>query len=224
MLNYNQTMERIKIISGNIKTLEAKTDFYAHKDLCRSLLKGGKTEELKQVEADFLKDTQTEATLKRYLAVYKSNSEKLYILENIQTVINIFNKYSGKKCGEKTKEKIKAEAKEHNISMYFTDDEITFYMGLYGYDRITLYTRYIDGIKQTITDNDNKINTLDITIFHLPEADAIIDDVEAYTEAKEAEFLKLKESYKALEDAISVYNKNCPFKHQYIRDGVCYMD
>ena len=108
--------------------------------------------------------------------------------------------------------------------MYFVDDEITFFMGLHGYDRIALFTRYIDGKKQTITDNENKINVLTKDMFHLPEWETIINDVEAYTEEKEAEFLRLKEKYRELEEAITQYNKNCPFKHQYIRDGVSYMD
>lgn len=224
MLNYIQTIEKINGIKAELKALETKTDIFKHREHTKSLYQNGKTEELKQAEADFVKDAEAEQTLKRYLTVYKSNAEKLYILENIQTIIDIFNKYSGKKCGEKTKEKIKAEAKENNISMYFSDDEITFYMGLYGYDRIALFTRYIDGVKQTITDNENKINTLEKSMFHLPDADSIIDNVEAYTEGKEAEFLRLKEMYNTLDEAIKQYNNNCPFKHQYIRDGVLYMD
>jgi hypothetical protein len=224
MLNYNQTIEKINTIGGELKKLKEKTDHFAHRDNTRSLFQNGKIEELKQAEAEFLTNTQKEQTLQRYLTVYKSNAEKLYKLENIQTIIDIFNRYSGKKCGEKTKEKIRTEAKENNINMYFVNDEITFYMGLYGHDRITLFTRYIDGKKQTITDNENRINVLTKDMFHLPEWETIIDDVEAYTEEKEAEFLRLKEKYKELEEAITQYNKNCPFKHQYIRDGVSYMD
>lgn len=224
MLNYIQTIEKINGIKTELKALETKTDIFKHREYTKELYKNGKIEELEKAEADFLKHTEKEQTLKRYLTVYKSNAEKLYILENIQTIIDIFNKYSGKKCGEKTKEKIKAEAKENNISMYFSDDEITFYMGLYGYDRITLFTRYIDGVKQTITDNENKINTLDKSMFHLPEVEAIIENVEVYTEEKEADFLRLKEMYNALDEAIKQYNNNCPFKHQYIREGIYYID
>ena len=224
MLNYNQTMERINTISGELKSLEEKTNIFKHRDLCNKLYKEGKIEELKQIEADYKQNAEKEQTLKRYLTVYKSNSEKLYILENMQTIIDIFNKYQGKKLGEKTKEKIRAEAKENNISMYFSDDEITFCMGLYGHNTIIVYTKYIDGAKQTITDKENKINCIDLNMFHLPTYEQIIDNVEAYTEQKEAEFLKLKELYQALEEATKEYNKNCPFKSQYIRDGVLYMD
>lgn len=224
MLSYNQTIEKIKDITEEIKTLETKTNIYKHREILREYHKNGNTEEIKKVEADFLKDAKKEQTLKRFLTVYKNNAEKLYILENIQTIIDIFNKYSGKKCGEKTKEKIKTEAKENGISMYFSDDEITFCMGLYGYDSITVFTRYIDGVKQTITDNDNKINVLETSIFHLPDAETIIDNVEEYTEGKEAEFLKLKQMYQELEEATKQYNKNCPFKSQYTREGIYYMD
>lgn len=223
-MNYIETMGKINAIKEELNILKDKTDLYNHKDLCKSLFQNGKAEELKQAEADFLKNTEAEQTLKRHLKIYKSNAEKLYILENIKTVIDIFNKYSGKKCGEKTKEKIKAEAKEHNISMYFSDDEVTFFMGLYGHDRITVFTRYIDGVKQTITDNDNKINVLTKDMFHLPELETVINNVEAYTQKKEAEFLQLKKMYKALDEAITEYNKNNPLKHQYIRDGISFMD
>lgn len=181
-------------------------------------------------------ETLTEAQLQAEFEILKAEEPETYdynftqFIDNCLSkngflmVIDIFNRYSGKKCGEKTKEKIRTEAKENGINMYFVDDGITFYMGLYGYDRITLYTRYIDGVKQTITDNDNKINTLEANMFHLPDAETIIDNVEVYTEEKEAEFLRLKEMYKALDEAIKDYNKNCPFKSQYIRDGIAYMD
>ena len=181
-------------------------------------------------------ETLTEAQLQAEFEILKAEEPETYdynftqFIDNCLSkngflmVIDIFNRYSGKKCGEKTKEKIRTEAKENGINMYFVDDGITFYMGLYGYDRITLYTRYIDGVKQTITDNDNKINTLEANMFHLPDAETIIDNVEVYTEEKEAEFLRLKEMYKALDEAIKDYNNNCPFKSQYIRDGIAYMD
>ena len=61
-------------------------------------------------------------------------------------------------------------------------------------------------------------------MFHLPENEQLIENVEEYTEQKEKEFLKLKEMYNNLENAISEYNKNNPFKHQYIRDGIMYLD
>ena len=224
MLSYNQTIEKIKGITEELKTLETKTDIYSHREKLREYKNAGQVEKIKKAEADFLKDAEKEQTLKRYLKVYRSNAEKLYILENIQTVIDIFNKYSGKKCGEKTKEKIKAEAQENGVNMYFTHSTIVFCMGLYGYDRKEVYTRYIDGKEQTIIDMENKINELTKNMFHLPDTESIINDVEGYTEQKQAEFLKLKQMYEALEEATTQYNKNCPFKHQYIRDGVLYMD
>lgn len=224
MLNYNQTMEKLKNISAELQALKTKTDTFSHREKLREYKNAGQIEEIKKAEADFLKDAEKEQNLKQCLTVYKSNAEKLYILENIQKVIEIFNNYKGKKCGEKTKEKIKAEAKENGINMYFTHNTIVFCMGLYGYDRKEVYTKYIDGKEQTITDAENKINELSKNMFHLPDADLIIDDVEGYAEQKKAEFLRLKEMYNALDEAVKQYNKNCPFKHQYIRDGVLYMD
>lgn len=224
MLSYNQTIEKIKGITEEIKALETKTNIYKHRKILREYHKNGNTEAIKKAEADFLKDAEKEQNLKQCLTVYKSNAENLYILENIQKVIEIFNNYKGKKCGEKTKEKIKAEAKENGINMYFTHNTIVFCMGLYGYDRKEVYTKYIDGKEQTITDAENKINELSKNMFHLPDAESIIDDVEAYTEQKKAEFLKLKSMYVALEEATKQYNNNCPFKHQYIREGIFYID
>ena len=224
MLNYNQTIEKMDGIRAELKAIEGVTDWYKHRELLKKYYEAGNKEVIKTAEAEYTEKANREQELKRFLTVYKSNAEKLYILENIQMVIDIFNKYSGKKCGEKTKEKIKAEAKENGCAMYFSDDTIIFYMGLYGYDRIEVHTRYIEGEKQTITDNENKIRELSDDMFHLPDADAIIDNVEEYTKQKEAEFLNLVELYKALEEATSKYNKNCPFKYQTIRDGIYRME
>lgn len=224
MLNYNQTMEKLKNISAELQALKTKTDTFSHREKLREYKNAGQIEKIKKAEADFLKDAKKEQSLKQCLTVYKSNAEKLYILENIQTIIDIFNKYSGKKCGEKTKEKIRTEAKENGINMYFTHNTIVFCMGLYGYDRKEVYTKYIDGKEQTITDAENKINELSKNMFHLPDAESIINDVEGYTEQKQAEFLKLKSMYEALEEATKQYNNNCPFKHQYIKEGIFYID
>lgn len=224
MLTYNQTMEKIKNISAELQALKTKTDTFSHREKLREYKNAGQIEKIKKAEADFLKDAEKEQSLKQCLTVYKSNAEKLYILENIQKVIEIFNNYKGKKCGEKTKEKIKAEAKENGINMYFTHNTIIFCMGLYGYDRKEVYTKYIDGKEQVITDAENKINELSKNMFHLPDAESIIDNVEVYTEQKKAEFLKLKQMYETLEEATKQYNHNNPFKHQYVGEGIYYID
>lgn len=224
MTTYIKTLEKIAEINAELKELKIKTDLFAHRDHTHGLYTEGKTEELKQVEAEFVANAERENTLKRHLTVYKSNAEKLYILENMPKVIDILNKYEGKKCGEKTKDKIRAEAKESGCNMYFTDDSIVFYFGLSGYYTKTVYTKYIDGKNQTITDEENKINKLHANMFHVPDYAEVVENVEQYAEQKSAEFLKLKNMYKELEEAINEYNKNCPFKHQYIRDGILYMD
>lgn len=224
MTTYIETLEKIAGINAEINALKAKTDLFAHRDHTHRLYTEGKTEELRQVEAEFVANAERENTLKRHLTVYKSNAEKLYILENMPKVIDILNKYEGKKCGEKTKDKIRAEAKEAECNMYFRDDSIVFYFGLSGYDTKTVYTKYIDGKQQTITDGENKINKIHVDMFHMPKAENVIEDVESYTQQKEAEFLNIKKMYADLEDAVKAYNENCPFKYQHVRDGVLYMD
>ena len=51
MLNYNQTMERINIISGDLKTLKAKTDIYTHREKLRKYKNAGRIEAIKEAEA-----------------------------------------------------------------------------------------------------------------------------------------------------------------------------
>ena len=224
MLNYNQTVVKLKEISDKIKSLEDKTDAFEYKDSLKSFFEEGKTEEMERVKLEYAKNNDLKQVLRRCQIVYRSNSEKLYVLENIQTVIDVFNKYVGKKCGEKTRQKIVDEVRENGVGMYFNDTCIMFYTGLCGYNRTEVHTKYIDGERYMITDNDNKINELSLNMFNLPDEASVIDDVEQYVREKEAEFERLKAMYKELEEAVSNYNKNCPFRYQYIRDGISWMD
>lgn len=205
MMNYEQTMEKIQETRNELRATEAKRANLSHSS------------------SEFETLARKEQTLRRYLTIYQSNAKKLYIIENLQTVIDIINKYSGKRCGEKTKDKIVAEAHERGIRMYFIDDEIMFYRRM-GCPETVVQTRYIDGVKQTITDSYNKINTISADMFSVPSVDSIINNVEEYVQNKEAEFAKIKEMYKALEDAVSDYNRDCPFRSQCIGYGIHYMD
>lgn len=205
MLNYEQTMEKIQEIRNELKAIEAK----------RTCLKCSSPE--------FDEVVGKEQTLRRYLTIYRSNAEKLFIIENLQTAIDIINKYSGKRCGEKTKDKIITEAQERGLRIYFIHDEIIFYRGM-GCNSTSVYTGCVNGVKQLITDTNNKINVLSTDMFSVPAVESIIDNVEEYTQNKEAEFTKIKEMYKALEDAVSAYNRDCPFHDQNIRSGIYYMD
>ena len=54
MLSYNQTIEKIKGITEEIKALETKTDIYKHREILREYHKNGNTEAIKKAEADFL--------------------------------------------------------------------------------------------------------------------------------------------------------------------------
>ena len=226
MLSYNQTIEKIKGITEEIKALETKTDIYKHREILREYHKNGNTEAIKKAEADFLKDAEKKQTLKHYLKVYNFNVEKLFILENMQIIIDIFNGFKGKKCGEKTREKIRAEVKEKcGCGLGFDDRSIRIFLYDFSiYKNLYIYTKYIDGKSLYILDNDNKIIELSKDMFLLPDAEIIINDIEGYAEQKQAEFLKLKQMYNALEEATKQYNHNCPFKHQYIREGIYYID
>lgn len=192
MLNYNQMIKKIIEIRTEVKKLSERTDY------------------------------EQKSRLLRHLKVYAANAEKLYILENMPRVIEIMNKYAGKKCGEKTNLKIQEEIKAAGIIMYFTFDTITFCPSSGEY--YTVYTRYIDGIKQTITDDENKINRLSAEMFHLPERESVIKNVESFVARKEREFIKLKEKYNALEKACQDYNEDNPLEHIDIRKGIYWMD
>lgn len=224
MLTYTQEMEKRKIAADKLKKVSEEIKELSNKPVAKSLFQNNELEKLREREEKLKQLYIQEQTLKRYLTVAKSNCKKLYALENIQAVIDIFNKYSGRRCGEKTKENIRKEAQENGMNIYFTDDEIVFCTGLYGYDRIPVFTKYVNGIKYTITDNNNKINILDKDCFKLPDPNTIIEDIEIYVRTKEIEFFKLQQMYKELEEKIKEYNENNPFNHQSIKDGIFYMD
>lgn len=228
MLNYLETIEKIKNIKGELIHLEEKTNHYNYRSTLKTLYENEKMEEIKTLEAEFDKNVKRLENLKCHLKVYQANAEKLFILENINKIFEIVNTYQGKKCGVKTLEKIRESVSEACNCGITLDNS----SGITLYNRntylvnstINVYCKYINGENQKIFNDENKINRLEAENFHLPDINTIIDDVEEYTEQKTAEFLQLKELYQALQEATEKYNKNNPFKHQYIRDGITWMN
>lgn len=129
MLNYNQTIEKIKEINTQIAV--AKETAKAQKDKLREMsidfTETREKERIKKYNKKYQETCEKGQLLQLYLKVYNQNAEKLFILENIDTIIDIINRYKGKRCGTKTEEKICSEIR-NKTNIYAIIDKTHIYI------------------------------------------------------------------------------------------------
>lgn len=223
MLNYNQTIEKIKEIKAQIE--KGKEIINNQRNELRKLsFDKSKIEKRRKDNEKYKKACENLTALRLYLKVYNQNAEKLFALENINTVIDIINQYKGKKCGPKTYEKLQSEIQNKTgNAISISNTNILLYEGA-GCREICLYTKYENGESHKIIDCNNVIQEINKDMFNLPDKSEIIENVEEYTEQKRKEFAELQARYDKLYEDISKYNANNPFKYQNIREGIRYID
>lgn len=221
MLNYNQTIEKMKEIKKEIATTKktAKAQEDKLREISINFTETREKERIKKYNKKHQETREKVRLLQLYLQVYEQNARKIFILENIDTIIDIINRYKGKKCGPKTEEKICSEIHNKTNANAGIDEMCIYFYGIViTYKRLDIYT------KCGIIDDSNVIQEMTKEMFWLPDKAEIIDNVEEYTEQKKKEFAELKARYDKLDVDIDKYNENNPFKQQNIREGINYID
>ena len=143
--------------------------------------------------------------------IISHNAKVVFFEEWLPKVLEIYNKYAGKRVGEKTKEKIRTEIHELldglNVNVYIDNDGVNYSILNSTWDR--LYFRYDTENKKRLGmwNSEGKLNKLDVSMFN-PKDIRYIYDSEEYMAVKKAQAEKIRELSIELEKARNIYNEN----------------
>lgn len=156
-----------------------------------------------------------------------NNSRRVLFTEIFPKVLNILGKYNNKPMGEKTKDKLRAEAKEAlNCSIWFEQHYIHIIMlDDNGFskcgngDDITISTNNYNNV---ILDN-NRLQVYSIDEYYLCDTRDYIDNIEEYLQVLSELKRKAKEVQENLESICSEYNALAVDKIEYLNyRGIIY--
>lgn len=139
------------------------------------------------------------------------NAKVAFFVEYLPKVLDVYNKYAGKRVGEKTKEKIRTEIRELldglNVNVYINNDGVNYSVLNSTWD--ILYFRYDTEYKKRLGmwNDEAKLNKFDVSMFN-PKNITYIDNSEEYIAAKKAQAEKIRELSIELENVRNVYNEN----------------
>lgn len=120
--------------------------------------------------------------------------------ESISDILEVINRYKGRKCGEKTRDKIRDEIRWLiGGKVYLDKHKMSVHFDLINKD-IEFCTK--DGF----VDNDNKINAIDVNDVILCDADEYIEDVDSYAKSLKALRDRAYKAREEFENACDEYN------------------
>ena len=160
--------------------------------------------------------TETKATAhdeftKAKVKVMQSNAVIAFKFQVFPKILEILNKYAGKRIGDKTNEKIQNEIQSvtgcHVIFNQMRNIDIwTNYYNLPD-RRITMYSVY--GETNFIEEDGKlKLKKLDTKMYIMSKEEEYIENVEEYTNRKMKEVAEINEKLKELRDMVSAYNED----------------
>lgn len=183
-------------------------------------------EERKAAHAAIMKRTEdaaTElATLEIETKIRHDNIRRMIYDATLPAILEILQKWNGKPYGEKTKQKISDEMKARfNCALYLSNtyggkidlvplngEGYTNYN--FRYDEFDIFTRYTDGQRPNIL-NDNRINgTLTPDEVYLSDCPEIVPDPSARAAEILAAFTELKRKQDQFEREITQFNNLLP--------------
>ena len=137
------------------------------------------------------------------------NAKCTFIAEYIQPILDIYNKYAGKRIGNKTRDKIRDATnellKDVPAHVYIDTDGINYSVLNINWERI--WFKYENGKRYTFYDSDGKMNKLEMSMFHDVDM-KYIEDTEKYIAMKTEQADKIKELSILLEKARKEYSDN----------------
>ena len=219
MKKYNEILSEIKETRAHI-TDTAKRDCENALDAVRAAYLNGKGEALEKARAEYhaAEEAAKEEAVRNTAAKIKieimiNNAAQALLAETIETICEVWNKYSGKPHGPKTAEKIHAELKEKtgyhvyiNNKYHDAHIQINFdYQDPAPFRSLEFFPTRNEADRPAL-DPNNKILPLVPDTFRVYCGGAYVDDVEAHAEAiKEAHQAAIA-AEEALENAIGAYN------------------
>jgi hypothetical protein len=174
----------------------------------------------------YKKENEHNETQKLKIEILKENAAQALFSENIKTICDIWNKYESKPHGEKTAQKIRNEIESATglrvyIGNKYDDANIKIYFS-YGAPHNDLeFVPIWNGEKQPAL-IDNKIVKIAAENMRVYCCGEYVENVNAHIKAIRKAHAAALEAEKALENAISIYNKltRGNIQHASQRDGV----
>lgn len=161
------------------------------------------------------------------IEILKENAAQALFAENIVTICNIWNKYENKPHGEKTAQKIREEIKSATglrvyIGNRYDDACIKIYFDYASPLNDLEFVPIWNGSKQPALSSENKVLRIAAENMRVYCCGEYVENVNAHIKALRKAHAAALEAEKALENAISTYNKLTRGKIQHAsqRDGV----
>lgn len=208
MKHYKEIIEEMKSFRKTESAFDRRTRYA---EMFRNAVT---TEEKLEIAKQEDEENKRDAENDLYYAVLKHNLEVAYITELLPIVCEVYQKYAGKRIGEKTSKKIDDEIKtatgEHvycnndGMRLYpYNCNTVTLYFGMYN-DPSANYGK----TNYKMYDSEGKLNKLtpEMFIYHKQ----YIDDIPAYIEEKRELAEKIKELCNQLEEARTEFDENLP--------------
>ena len=145
--------------------------------------------------------------------IIRHNAECVFLSEYLPLVLDVYNKYAGKRIGDKTRDKIRAAVKEalgddeKHISVYIDSDGVNYSILNSAWKRA--YFCYNTETKKSYSmwDSDGKLNKLEMFMFHTDKGE-YIEDSEKYIAMKKEQANKIKELSIEIEKARKEFDDN----------------
>ena len=153
-----------------------------------------------------------ETRTNKIAAILNDNARAAFTAENLPAIIEVINKYTGKKIGEKTREKIRAEIETATgCGFWFASDfgSITFYDKTRGNWRAYEVTLYISYSKRDqLFDENGKFTGL--TLDDLPIYQKYFDDPAGAVGKAEALKKEIEAEAEKINNLIAAYTATTP--------------
>ena len=174
-------------------------------------------EKMKEIAEKHDKEYKAEALRAARKKILDHNARIALLVEYFPIIIEVLNKYAGKRIGEKTKDKIREEINERTgVSVWIEDNysrgKITIYHrnNYLVNNEITLYARKAESDFYRIYNEEGKLNTLSADMFDYDRTDKYIEDIDGYINRKMQELSEVNAAIKALTEKIRAYDSDLP--------------
>ena len=212
MKKYNDIIEEIKAIPRPEDVFERENRHKAEYAEANHDWK-----KMKEIAEKHDKEYKAEALRAARKKILDHNARIALLLEYFPIIIDVLNKYAGKRVGEKTEAKIRDEISEKTrVSVYFENNygrgKITIYHrnNYLVNNEITLYARKAESDFYRIYNEEGKLNTLSADMFDYDRTDEYIEDIDGYINRKMQELSEVNAAIKALTEKIRAYDSDLP--------------
>lgn len=144
-----------------------------------------------------------------YKKILVHNAECAFWTEYVPVILECYNKYAGKRVGDKTKEKIREairNALPEQISVYVDNDSIHYAIHCYSWKNIWYAYNETEKKRYTMWDKEGKLNRFKIEMFAFHKT--YVEDIESYIAKKIEQAERIRQISKQYRELAKEYNEN----------------